>query len=165
MVTLARATPDERPTVENLLQFYVYDFSEFVGASSPDFDVASEGRFALRDFGVYWSDPSHRAYLIRYGDALAGLGLINKTAVSGLPVDWRIAEFFVMRKYRRLGVGKTAALTLIAENPGLWEVPIEGYNGPAESFWRAVLGEFGPDEVPVSGTSWNGIVLRSHAPR
>jgi predicted acetyltransferase len=53
-----------------------------------------------------------------------------------------IAEFFVLRKYRRLGVGRQAALLLWHRLPGTWTVRVSEGNTGALSFWSEVVAEF-----------------------
>ena len=50
-----------------------------------------------------------------------------------------MAEFFVMRKYRRGGIGNEAARTLFARFPGKWQVRQERANGAATLFWHTAI--------------------------
>jgi predicted acetyltransferase len=50
-----------------------------------------------------------------------------------------MAEFFVMRKYRRLGIGRKAALALLTQFPGPWQVRQQLTNPTATAFWRTVI--------------------------
>jgi Predicted acetyltransferase len=64
-----------------------------------------------------------------------------------------MAEFFVMRKYRRGGVGGKAARAVFARFPGEWQVRQLAANGAAVAFWRAAIpvpfSEDTNDEGPV----------------
>ena len=53
-----------------------------------------------------------------------------------------MAQFFVMRAYRRRHVGQDAAAALFARFPGPWEVRVEAANTKAAAFWRAVIDRF-----------------------
>ena len=46
-----------------------------------------------------------------------------------------VAEFFVLRKYRRIGVGRRAARLLFDQFPGQWEVRQLPANTAATAFW------------------------------
>ncbi len=50
-----------------------------------------------------------------------------------------MAEFFVMRKYRRGGVGGEAARAVFAMFPGEWQVRQIRRNEAAIKFWRAAI--------------------------
>jgi predicted acetyltransferase len=47
-----------------------------------------------------------------------------------------VAEFFVLRQYRRLGVGRRAAHLLWKHLPGNWTVRVSQGNRGALDFWR-----------------------------
>ena len=50
-----------------------------------------------------------------------------------------MAEFFVMRKYRRAGLGRRAAAEIFPLFPGEWTVRQQRGNAPATSFWRTAI--------------------------
>lgn len=127
-VEVVRASTEDRTVVRRLLQLYHYDFSEFDGA-----DVDSHGEFLHRYFDHYWTAPDREAFLFRVDGAWAGLALV----FTGDPHD--IAEFFVMRKYRRRGVGAAAAARLFERFPGEWTVRQLLSNPAATTFWRAAI--------------------------
>jgi len=152
----------ERATLERLLQLYLHDFSAFAAPDGPHGDVEADGRFAYPDLERYWLTSDHQALLMRAGGRLAGFALLNGWAPSGEPVDYAMAEFFVLRKYRRIGLGRTAARRIIAARPGRWEVGVAAYNAPALAFWRAALADlegWRAREAPGDGTRWRGPIF------
>lgn len=89
--------------------------------------------------------------------------MLNQWSALDLPLDRAMAEFFVLRKYRRARVGTRGALLLFHRYPGRWEVPVAGYNRPALLFWRRTtrLAAAGKAEEYVGdGERWSGTVLR-----
>ena len=50
-----------------------------------------------------------------------------------------MAEFFVMRKYRRLGVGRRTAEEIFSRFPGSWTVRQQHTNSAATAFWRSII--------------------------
>ena len=59
-----------------------------------------------------------------------------------------MAEFFVMRKYRRHGIGVIAARDLFARFSGEWQVRQMRANAGATAFWRrAIPVEFVEEEI------------------
>jgi predicted acetyltransferase len=151
------------PVFDRLLQLYKYDFSEFAPIGSPHGEVDAEGRFAYPSLESYWRESGRIPLLIRADDHVAGFALLNQWSPLDLPLDHAVAEFFVLRKYRRARVGTRAALFIFGRYPGQWEVPVAWYNPPALAFWRSVteapaLGKV--EEIAGDGQRWNGPVLR-----
>jgi len=161
-VTLVEAAAAQRPVLDRLLQLYKYDFSEFAPVGSPYGEVDEEGGFAYPGLESYWRDTGHIPLLIRAADRLAGFALVNQWSALGLPLDHGVAEFFVLRKYRRARVGTRAALSIFRRYPGRWEVGVAWYNPPALAFWRQVTEEAAPGkvkEIAGDGKRWAGPVL------
>ena len=55
------------------------------------------------------------------------------------PVDFRMAEFFIARSQRRLGIGRTAVQLIFNRFAGRWEITEYLRNPAAVSFWRRVV--------------------------
>jgi predicted acetyltransferase len=138
-VTIVAAPAAQRPVFDSsiaCLQLYKYDFSEFAAIGSPRGELDEEGRFAHPGLESYWRDSGRIPLLIRADDHLAGFALVNQWSALELPLDHAVAEFFVLRKYRRARVGARAALFIFRRYPGRWEVGVAWYNPPALAFWR-----------------------------
>ena len=127
-IEVVRATIDDKPTILELMQFYMYDFSELTG-----WDLTDGARFEHRSFDVWWTDADRHPFLIRVDGRLAGMALVQ----SGEPHD--MSEFFVVRKYRRGGVGTRAARAVFAMFPGEWQVRQIAANTGATAFWRRTI--------------------------
>jgi len=129
-VVLELATTATRPIVQNLLQLYVHDLSQF-RLSRPD----EEGRFNHDErYAPYFSDPDRCAYLFRDASGPMGFGMVR-----GLREDRRLmAAFFIVRGVRRLGLGREAALAMLRHHVGVWEIPFQEENSGAARFWRGV---------------------------
>jgi predicted acetyltransferase len=54
-------------------------------------------------------------------------------------IDYRMAEFFITRAWRRLGIGATAVRLILSRFTGRWEITEYLRNGSAVSFWRRVV--------------------------
>jgi predicted acetyltransferase len=162
-VTVVEAPAAQRPVLVRLLQLYKYDFSEFAPIGSPYGEVDEEGGFAYPGLESYWRESGRIPLLIRADDRLAGFVLVNQWSALELPLDHAVAEFFVLRKYRRARVGMRVALNTFRRYPGRWEVGVASYNPPAQAFWRGVAGALAPikvDEIAGDGKRWAGPVLR-----
>jgi predicted acetyltransferase len=53
-----------------------------------------------------------------------------------------IAEFFIMKNYRRLGLGKRVAKEIFDLHIGQWEVFQIEKNKPAQFFWKKTINEY-----------------------
>lgn len=124
----------ERMVLANLMQLYCYDLSEF------NDDVINEsGLFAEYPyFDAYWTESERFPFFIRLSLQRVGFALVRELAVN----QYAIAEFFVARKYRRLGVGKQAALQLFQRFPAEWHIAQQAANIPSQQFWRTVIAEY-----------------------
>ena len=160
-LTVEPATPAERDTLANLLQFYLYDFSEF---HDEDADTDDTGRFReYRYLDDYWRDPDRHPFLFRVDGRLAGFALVRRLERPGSEPTWGMAEFFIMRRYRRLGLGRQAAVALFDRFPGRWEVGQVHENTGAIAFWRRVIAEYTAgrySEVGTDDPNWPGPVQR-----
>ena len=146
-VTLDIATPADATLLANLLEFYTHDLS----AAFPDVALGPDGRFGYPHLPRYWAEPDGRfAYLIRTDGHTAGFVLATRgspaasLSVPGLPVaedaaEFDVAEFFVLRRYRRAGVGQRAAALLWRRLPGRWTVRVGAANPDALAFWTRVV--------------------------
>ena len=119
------------------MQLYMYDFSEFV-----DIDVKKDGLFAPYKFlDEYWKDNNRFPYIIQKHEKYIGFVLV-KFIESAQRNHFSIAEFFVMKKYRRAGIGKTIAYHIFDLHKGNWEVFQKENDTPAQLFWNKVIEEY-----------------------
>jgi predicted acetyltransferase len=103
------------------------------------FPVGPDGLYAYDRLDEFWVHP----HLILSDDAIAGFALvIDHCPITGTARCWFMAEFFVMRPYRRQGFGTAAALSLIGDYPGLWHIGVIERNEPAARFWAHLFEPF-----------------------
>jgi predicted acetyltransferase len=135
-VTLQRATPEMAPLLENLLQLYIHDLSEIF-----PIELGPDGRFGYPRLPLYWSEPDVRhAFLIHSGTRLAGFAFVTRgSPATDDPTDLDMAEFFVLRAFRRSGVGREAAFALWDAMPGRWVVRVSEANRAGVPFWTEVV--------------------------
>lgn len=152
-VILAR--PNQESILANLLELYAYDFSEF-----NDLELGADGRFGYSGLALYWSEPGRHPFLVWVEGKLAGLVFVKRgSEVSGNEAVWDVAEFFVLRGYRRLGIGTQIASEVWRQFPGLWEVRVMESNVPARDFWTHAISIFmgeaiKPVRVEKDGKYW-----------
>ncbi|MBW2281398.1 MAG: GNAT family N-acetyltransferase [Deltaproteobacteria bacterium] len=138
-VQLVPATIEHQAVLENLLELYLHDFSEFI-----DLSVGEDGRFGYEYLEEYWKPGNgRRAFLIRSDGRLAGFALLQRgSEVSPDPEVLDVAEFFVLRGFRRAGIGLAAAHLLFRAYEGRWEVRVLESNAGAQRFWPRVVEAF-----------------------
>ena len=138
-VEIVPISEDQQPTLLQLWELYLYDFSVLDGA-----DVDDDGRYGSSPYlGEYWRDPRRHPYFVRVDGKLAGFALVHRHGrLIDDPDVTRTSEFFVMRKYRRRGVGELVATRIFDRFPGRWEVWEIERNVAAQAFWRRVIGRY-----------------------
>ncbi|QUD90713.1 GNAT family N-acetyltransferase [Phenylobacterium montanum] len=146
-----------------MMQLYAHDFSEqWAGSERGELD--EHGRFVDYPLEPYWRDPDHIPLLLRSDGHLIGFALLNAEAHSGRPTDRNMAEFFIVRKHRRGGLGTLAAHAIFALYPGQWEAAVARRNLAALAFWRRAAASDPQvseiEEIDLDDASWNGPVIR-----
>ncbi len=147
-ISLRPATAADKPVIANLIQFYLYDMTEFM-----PFPVGSDGRFEYDFLDRFWRHP----YLIMSGDEVAGFALVvDQCPLTGRVPCWFMAEFFVLRAYRKRGVGRRAVNLALAAHPGAWHIAVPHANRAAWAFWgRALAGRSAPaGDIHYDGDDW-----------
>lgn len=137
-VELKQVTEDEKEILRNLLEKYSYEFSQWDKS-----DMNDLGLYGYKYLDYYWTEEKRWAYFILAEDKLAGFVMIN-----GLPVveekdtDYQIAEFFVMHKYRHLGVGRQAFFKVLGNYKGRWQLKLHPANTASVHFWNRVISDY-----------------------
>ncbi|UVI33035.1 GNAT family N-acetyltransferase [Paenibacillus spongiae] len=131
-----RAQPKDKILIQRMLELYTHDFTEFL-----DIDLDENGLYGYPYLDLYWIEPGRHPFLIQVSGKLAGFVLVRTISSDEDPIH-TIAEFFIVRKYRRQGIGKQAALKIFHLFPGRWRVDQVERNFPAQTFWRSVISSF-----------------------
>ncbi len=156
------AAPDQEPILANLLELYAHDFSEF-----HNLELGPDGRFGYKHLSLYWREPGRYPFLAKVDGQLAGLVLVKRMEEgSGNEVVWDMAEFFVVRGYRRRGIGTGVAHEVWRRFPGRWQVRVMESNGAAHRFWTQAISEFvgeviRPLSVEDDGERWHAFSFES----
>ena len=141
-IEVLAAQLEQEAVLANLLELYAHDFSEL-----RDLDLGEDGRFGYGTLPLYWTEPGRYPFLVRVDGRLAGLALVRRgSAVSGEEAVWDMAEFFVVRGYRRRGVGTLVAHEVWRRFPGQWEVRVMQNNDAARRFWEGAISLFTGEE-------------------
>lgn len=162
-VAVTDAVPAHATVIQNMMQLYTHDFSEYWAGTARG-DLNAEGLFEAYPLDEYWSRPGWSVLFIWCRGALAGFSLLNDETHSGLPANRNMAEFFVLRKHRGRGVAQFAAEMIFSLHPGSWEVAVARKNTRAREFWRKAMLRSGKaaniEELDLQNAQWNGPIFR-----
>lgn len=155
-VEVIAASPEQEPVLANMLELYVHDFSELM-----DLKLGPDGRFGYKSLPLYWKESNRYPFLIMADGHLAGFVFVRGgSAISDEADVWDMAEFFIVRGFRRQRVGTHAAQEIWKRFPGKWEVRVTDRNEKARNFWDRAVGEFlgktiKPCLIDKDGKTWH----------
>ncbi|MBB6095964.1 putative acetyltransferase [Povalibacter uvarum] len=164
-VTVEPAAASDAPLISNLWELYAHDLSDVFSL-----ELGSDARFGNPKLSLYWSEPDRRfPFLIRHGSHIAGFALVARMAsVLDQSEVFDVAEFFVVRRHRRSGVGREAAFLLWDRFPGKWTVRVSIGNTGGCRFWAEAVARYSDDVVeelrPVNGREWRIYSFASAGP-
>jgi predicted acetyltransferase len=148
------ATPADRLPIARMLELYQHDLSD---VWDQDLDAHGEYGYALDRYG---RDPACHAFVFRVAHKYAGFALVDDAVHLTGNERW-LAQFFVLKKYRRLGLGSAAARQVFEQLQGRWEVGQMPKNLPAQAFWRHVIGTYTGGrfvEHDLNDERWQGLL-------
>ncbi len=142
-VEIIPALKEQEPILANLLELYAHDFSEFI-----DLKLGADGCFGYKHLPLYWKESNRYPFLIMVNGHLAGFVFVRRgSAITNDTDVWDMAEFFIVRGYRRVGIGTKVANEVWEKFPGRWEVRVRERNQKAMKFWARAISEFLGEEL------------------
>ena len=151
------ASEQDKPIVRRMLELYQYDLSPFAKA-----DLNEHGEFGYAYLDHYWTESGRYPFLAKLASKLVGFALVNTHQY--LPEsEYSMAEFFVMKRYRRQGLGRVLAWHVLEQHRGIWEVRQLPGNERAMSFWQGIIGDYtaGVFKEIIDGYGeWKGPILQ-----
>lgn len=149
-----RARREDRLPLARMLELYQHDLSD---VWDQDLDVHGEYGYPL---DRYFVRPECHAFIATWEQRYAGFALVDAAVRVGRTGHW-MDQFFILRKYRRRGLGRALAHAVLAQLPGTWEVGQTDGNDAARAFWRQVIAECahaGYAEQELRKEAWTGWV-------
>ena len=148
-IILKKAKFKDRKTFKNLLEKYFYEFSQYDAL-----ELNKRGLYGYKWLKQYWTDKNRFAYFIEADKKLAGFLLVNNVPeIAEREMDFSMAEFFIIYRYRRSGVGKKAFFEAVNLHRGKWQLKYHPKNLGSAHFWTKVIGEY---------TNGNYEIIKSH---
>ena len=139
-VKLIPASLAEHSIIQNMGRFYVYDMSERMGEEE-GWRIPGDGLYECIDFKKYWEDKNSFPFLVRYKNEITGFVIVDKKG-STAEIDFNMAQFFILRKFKNKGVGKHVAQMCFDKFRGTWEVMIIPENTGAYEFWKKAITDY-----------------------
>ena len=136
-ITFRVATWDDKTVLRRMLELYQYELTDVWPQ-----DLNEHGEYGHVGVERYLGrNPRLRAWFFLVDGRYAGFGLVDPD-VSLPGNEYWMGQFFVLKKYRRLGVGRKAAHFIFDQCPGQWEVGQMPLNEAARRFWQRTIGEY-----------------------
>ena len=135
-VELKNVSAADKSIVEHLFQYYLYDMSEFSG-----WPLSDAGTFTYPSdlLPPYWENPNHHPYFIVSEGEIAGFALVRRSPKNDHV--WDMGQFFVLRKFRGLGLGREAFSQALQMHQGDWQVRVLPNNQAAHRFWKTSISD------------------------
>jgi len=137
----ARGESDRR-WIQSVYRDYLDDLAPDTGV----FPVLGEvGHREPDQIHRWFGDPNAFPLIILKATEPVGFAMVARArnpSHAQLRVDYRMAEFFIARTRRRLGIGETAVQLILSRFAGRWEITEYLRNAAAVSFWRRVVATY-----------------------
>lgn len=137
-IELVPVQETEKSVLRQMIELYEYDLSIYTQE-----DINQHGFYGYSYFDYYWTENNRYAYFIKSDNILCGFVLVNDYCYA-LEDDTAksISEFFIMKKYRRFGIGKKIAFEIFDLFHGEWEVDQIPGNDISYKFWENIISEY-----------------------
>ena len=133
-------SPRDRHWIQAQYPEYLEDLSQ-MSMNTGIFPATREVQTEL--MARWFADDSSYPLVILKDDQPVGFALVSRPPRNRREqVDFRMAEFFIATKSRRLGIGRDAAQLIFNRFAGSWEITEFVHNKGAVGFWRAILADY-----------------------
>jgi predicted acetyltransferase len=157
-VAIERAADNDLLLFQRLMQLYLYDFSEFIPLY-----LDEQGLFEQTILDDYFRNPTKTPFLIKANAQIGGFVLVNSEPLLAINSGgMRLKEFFVLRGFRKQGIGRRAAQAVFDVFPGRWELGVVALNIAAQAFWQSTIESYTAGnyhKVVRADNQWNGPIF------
>jgi predicted acetyltransferase len=145
----AKGSATDRDWVQAVYPEYIEELAEVSHHGTGVFPMLGEHGPRDAELLARWfrDDRSHPLLILDTGKP-AGFALVSRpllrsqVATAAPPGEFRMAEFFIRRTFRRRGIGRVAASLIFSRFAGLWEVSEAVANAEAVNFWRRTIMQY-----------------------
>lgn len=135
----ARGSHEDRDWIASVYRDYLDDLAPLNTGIFPA--LGEIGHREPDQLARWFADPATWPLIVLKGSERAGFAMVARGAGAphGPVTDYRMAEFFIARSFRRRGVGESAVQLIFSRFAGRWEIREYQRNPGAVSFWRRVV--------------------------
>ena len=139
----ARSADRDRLWIEGVYRDYLDDLLP-VNATGLFPALGEVGHREPDQIARWFGDRKAYPLVILQGNEHVGFAMVALgSALPAQPrIDYRMAEFFVARTRRRLGIGRIAVHLILSRFSGCWEISEFQRNTSAVIFWRRVVAAY-----------------------
>ena len=155
-----QALAHDFPALQQMLELYQYELSDIWPQ-----DTDAQARYGY-DLGRHRRGAHFHAHVALAGSQYAGFALVCPARVTRSQGCW-MEQFFVLKRFRRQGVGFALARYVLDHHPGEWEVGQMTANTAAQAFWRQTISALTNGafvEIVVKEGEWQGVVQQFDVP-
>jgi predicted acetyltransferase len=127
----------EKEILRNLLEKYNYEFSQYDGL-----DVNDLGLYGYDYLDNYWTEKNRFPFFIKVNNKLAGFVMVNDYLEVKLDTNYTMYEFFILYKYRKMGIGKYVVKYILDKYKGKWQLKYHPKNEISKIFWNKTIDEY-----------------------
>lgn len=140
----ARGAPRDREWIEKSYRDYLDDLSPLNTGIFSATSLGEIGYSTTDQLARWFGDSSVTPLVIVRGADPVGFAMVARGSASAgrPPCDYRMAEFFVSRTFRRRGIGRMAVELVLNRFAGRWEITEYLRNPAAVAFWRRVVANY-----------------------
>ncbi|WP_179281108.1 GNAT family N-acetyltransferase [Paenibacillus sp. XY044] len=137
---ITRVEKSDKDILKQLIALFLHDLSEF----NRDLEMnSSNGLFEFDVLDWFFEKDGLTPYFIYKKDKIIGFILLQSGPFSNQKfADYVLNSFFILKKYRRQGLGKEACKAFFTQLPGRYAVSQIKTNTPAIQFWRNIYESF-----------------------
>ena len=133
----ARTQPGDRKWIQGVYREYMDDLGLLNTGIFPS--LGEIGHREPDQLERWFMDSSATLLTIVDDGQPAGFALVARDTRTSREADYRMAEFFISRPYRRRGLGRSAVGLILRRFAGRWEIVEYSRNPAAVKFWRNVV--------------------------
>jgi predicted acetyltransferase len=139
----AKRSDEDQRWIQAVYPEYLEELAAVTHLGTGVFPVLGEHGERHAELLARWfrDDRSHPLLILEAGRpcgfALASRPLMASPAKDA--IQYRMAEFFIRRSFRRRGLGRAAASLIFSRFAGHWEVSEASANRDAVNFWRQTV--------------------------
>ena len=142
----AKRSDEDQLWIKSVYPEYLDELAEVSRSGTGVFPVFGEHGSRHEELLARWfrDDRSHPLLILDAGRG-AGFALVARPlagTATAESAEYRMAEFFIRRAFRRRGVGRIAAGLIFSRFAGRWEIIEASANDNAVRFWRRTVMDY-----------------------